>query len=54
MKKILYLLMLAVFVFSCSSDKAVVVKDTADNNKQISKKNGETNESNHRNIYGNN
>lgn len=38
MKKILYLLMLAVFVFSCSSDKAVVVKDTADNNKQISKK----------------
>jgi len=45
MKKILYLLnllMLAVFVFSCSSDKAVVVKDTADNNKQISKKTEKT------------
>lgn len=38
MKKILYLLMLAVFVFSCSSDKAVIVKDTADKDKQISKK----------------
>jgi peptidyl-prolyl cis-trans isomerase A (cyclophilin A) len=34
--------MLAVFVFSCSSDKAVVVKDTADNNKQISKKTEKT------------
>ncbi len=45
MKKILYLLnllMMAVFVFSCSSDKAVVVKDTADNNKQISKKTEKT------------
>ena len=42
MKKILYLLMLAVFVFACSSDKAVVVKDTADNNKQISKKTEKT------------
>jgi len=42
MKKILYLLMLAVFVFSCSSDKAVVVKDTANNNKQISKKTEKT------------
>ena len=38
MKKILYLLMLAVFVFSCSSDKAVIVKDTTDKDKQISKK----------------
>ena len=34
--------MLAVFVFSCSSDKAVVVKDTADNNKLISKKTEKT------------